>query len=143
MWTTNEDFGYSVQQATRESNSKPLLRRFAMVGKTGFEPATPCSQSRCATKLRHFPFGLTGYPDCGKPGPVSLSTYISTAMACVGQLSSAMRHSASISLPGAAFSSFANPSSPTSNTSGAFISHEPLPMHLSTSRTTRTHISSK
>ncbi len=26
-----------------------------MVGATGFEPATPCSQSRCATKLRHAP----------------------------------------------------------------------------------------
>jgi hypothetical protein len=28
-----------------------------MVGKTGFEPATLCSQSRCATKLRYFPNG--------------------------------------------------------------------------------------
>ena len=27
-----------------------------MVGETGFEPATPCSQSRCATKLRYSPF---------------------------------------------------------------------------------------
>ena len=26
-----------------------------MVGVTGFEPATLCSQSRCATKLRHIP----------------------------------------------------------------------------------------
>ncbi len=26
-----------------------------MVGMTGFEPAAPCSQSRCATKLRHIP----------------------------------------------------------------------------------------
>ena len=26
-----------------------------LVGKTGFEPATSCSQNRCATKLRHFP----------------------------------------------------------------------------------------
>ena len=26
-----------------------------MVGATGLEPATPCSQSRCATKLRHAP----------------------------------------------------------------------------------------
>jgi hypothetical protein len=25
------------------------------VGTAGFEPATPCSQSRCATKLRHVP----------------------------------------------------------------------------------------
>ena len=26
-----------------------------MVGVTGFEPAAPCSQSTCATKLRHTP----------------------------------------------------------------------------------------
>lgn len=25
------------------------------VGMTGFEPATPCSRSRCATKLRYIP----------------------------------------------------------------------------------------
>src|SRR5215203_3118966 len=27
----------------------------SMVGETGFEPATLCSQSRCATRLRHSP----------------------------------------------------------------------------------------
>jgi hypothetical protein len=26
-----------------------------MVGATGFEPATPCAQGRCATRLRHAP----------------------------------------------------------------------------------------
>jgi hypothetical protein len=26
-----------------------------MVGETGFEPATPCTQNRCATRLRHSP----------------------------------------------------------------------------------------
>ncbi len=26
-----------------------------MVGKQGFEPWTPCSQSKCASQLRHFP----------------------------------------------------------------------------------------
>lgn len=26
-----------------------------MVGETGFEPATPCTQNKCATKLRHSP----------------------------------------------------------------------------------------
>jgi hypothetical protein len=29
--------------------------RERMVGKTGFEPATPWSQTRCSTKLSHFP----------------------------------------------------------------------------------------
>ena len=28
-----------------------------LVGLAGFEPATPCSQSRCATKLRYSPCG--------------------------------------------------------------------------------------
>jgi hypothetical protein len=32
-----------------------------MVGKTGFEPATLWSQTRCATKLRHFPMMM--YPE--------------------------------------------------------------------------------
>ncbi len=27
-----------------------------MVGETGFEPATPASQTRCATRLRHSPW---------------------------------------------------------------------------------------
>ncbi len=26
------------------------------IGTAGFEPATPCSQSRCATKLRYVPY---------------------------------------------------------------------------------------
>ncbi len=29
-----------------------------MVGETGFEPATPCTQNKCATKLRHSPTGM-------------------------------------------------------------------------------------
>ena len=30
-------------------------RRFFMVGMTGFEPATPSSLTKCATKLRYIP----------------------------------------------------------------------------------------
>ena len=33
-----------------------MPRDITMVGKGGFEPPTPCSQSRCATELRYFPF---------------------------------------------------------------------------------------
>jgi hypothetical protein len=33
----------------------PLNYTREMVGKTGFEPATPWSQTRCSTKLSHFP----------------------------------------------------------------------------------------
>ena len=32
-----------------------VLRVNALVGARGFEPPTPCSQSRCATKLRYTP----------------------------------------------------------------------------------------
>ena len=31
---------------------------FPFVGKTGFEPATPWSQTRCATGLRYFPIRI-------------------------------------------------------------------------------------
>jgi hypothetical protein len=33
-----------------------------MVGKTGFEPATPWSQTKCSTKLSYFPY-INGAPD--------------------------------------------------------------------------------
>ena len=33
-----------------------------MVGKTGFEPATPWSQTKCSTKLSYFPLFLNGAP---------------------------------------------------------------------------------
>ena len=32
-----------------------VLTDFKLVGVTGFEPATPCSQGKCATKLRYTP----------------------------------------------------------------------------------------
>ena len=38
--------------------AKPMLSQLSytpMVGETGFEPATLWSQTRCATRLRHFP----------------------------------------------------------------------------------------
>ena len=35
-----------------ENFHNPLIY---LVGAKGFEPSTPCSQSRCATKLRHAP----------------------------------------------------------------------------------------
>ena len=34
-------------------HARKLLK--ALVGAAGFEPAAPCSQSRCATRLRHAP----------------------------------------------------------------------------------------
>ena len=34
-----------------------------MVGKTGFEPATPWSQTKCSTKLSYFPLTKYGAPE--------------------------------------------------------------------------------
>ena len=48
-----------------KAEQEPLNRRdggSAMVGETGFEPATLCSQSRCATRLRHSPTTRTLRP---------------------------------------------------------------------------------
>src|SRR5690242_8042223 len=45
--------------ADESANSRSLfvLWRFSseVVGATGFEPATPCAQGRCATRLRYAP----------------------------------------------------------------------------------------
>ena len=35
-----------------------VLKIQKMVGKTGFEPATPWSQTKCSTKLSHFPINM-------------------------------------------------------------------------------------
>ncbi len=49
-----------IRGCGRAVNTKRAARTlspngFAIVGMTGFEPATLCSQNRCATKLRHIP----------------------------------------------------------------------------------------
>ena len=43
--------GVNTKKATRTLSPSG----FTIVGMTGFEPATLCSQNRCATKLRHIP----------------------------------------------------------------------------------------
>jgi hypothetical protein len=37
-------------------NYTRIYDSIVMVGKTGFEPATPWSQTKCSTKLSYFPF---------------------------------------------------------------------------------------
>lgn len=59
---------------TNANNSFPTNLNCEMVGKTGLEPATPASQTRCASQLRHFPtynkmVGMPGF----EPGTSSLS----------------------------------------------------------------------
>ena len=45
-----------LSQSAWKAEVLPLnYTRLYMVGKTGFEPATPWSQTRCSTKLSHFP----------------------------------------------------------------------------------------
>ena len=39
----------------RDIRMLPLLGTRKVVGATGFEPATPCAQGRCATRLRYAP----------------------------------------------------------------------------------------
>ena len=54
--------------------------KFETLGTTGFEPATYCSQSSRATKLRHVPLDLTIYhaePEYG----VSWHTYVAEVAA--------------------------------------------------------------
>ena len=46
-----DDVGNTVWRVSR----RPLGLPDKLVGETGFEPATLCSQSRCATRLRHSP----------------------------------------------------------------------------------------
>ena len=41
-------------------NGRLVFFEQVMVGKTGFEPATPWSQTRCATGLRYFPYAVNG-----------------------------------------------------------------------------------
>ena len=130
---------WTATTAVHQNWSPPAV---SLVGKTGFEPATPCSQSRCATKLRHFPNVDSGYRPRTAERPVTTGlNQTSIWIACVGQLSSAARHFDSMSLPGLASSNSAKPLSPTRNTSGASISQDPLPMHLSTSNMTCTFVS--
>src|SRR4051812_35538861 len=47
----------STAEDSANSRSLCMLWRFSseVVGATGFEPATPCAQGRCATRLRYAP----------------------------------------------------------------------------------------
>jgi hypothetical protein len=56
-WGTNgAPRGYPGQDQL-EGRARKFL--FLLVGAAGFEPATLCSQSRCATRLRHAPTAVT------------------------------------------------------------------------------------
>ena len=40
---------------SRANKKRQCFHCLLMVGATGFEPATPCSRSKCATRLRYAP----------------------------------------------------------------------------------------
>ena len=43
----------SKQAEKEQTKKRPAIKLNALVEATGFEPAAPWSQTRCATKLRH------------------------------------------------------------------------------------------
>ena len=54
-------YGLEGRCSIRLSYGRRHVQASEMVGAEGFEPPTPCSQSRCATRLRHAPT-VGGYP---------------------------------------------------------------------------------
>lgn len=44
------------QKNRRNNHRNDFCVYFLFIGKTGFEPATPWSQTKCSTKLSYFPF---------------------------------------------------------------------------------------
>ena len=69
-----------LRARSRSHNSRRIQMRprgrVEMVGARGFEPPTLCSQSRCATRLRHAPIDLlpcTGAESYGRPSGGSIS----------------------------------------------------------------------
>ena len=48
--------GIEPSRQAWKAGALPLSYTRNMVGAAGFEPATPWSQARCATKLRYAPF---------------------------------------------------------------------------------------
>ena len=63
-----------------------LNRRRKMVGVKGFEPLTLCSQSRCATRLRHTPIGgaYSGNVAERKRGKIGNRQWVVGSRACTG-----------------------------------------------------------
>ena len=58
---------WPAEDAREHERSLARLRAASMVGAAGFEPATLCSQSRCATRLRHAPRSANEAPSCHAP----------------------------------------------------------------------------
>ena len=54
--------------------NKLIIKELKLVGTTGFEPATPCTPSKCATRLRHV-------PTCGKRANAPGDEFYTTGIA--------------------------------------------------------------
>src|SRR5262249_46546372 len=59
--------GYALPGWLAGGRARAAPASRGMVGVRGFEPPTPCSQSRCATGLRHTPEPWRVYRPRGKP----------------------------------------------------------------------------
>lgn len=57
-------FRFRSHSTPDDSLSSPKKHFTQYVGIVGFEPTTPCSQSRCSTKLSYIPLGWTPSIDC-------------------------------------------------------------------------------
>src|SRR5487761_2291023 len=60
----------------REPRELSQPNQLVMVGAEGFEPPTLCSQSRCATRLRHAPPTISPYPARPPAGDTGSGTRI-------------------------------------------------------------------
>src|SRR5215475_12663883 len=70
-------------RAAGAAKRQELAERREMVGARGFEPPTPCTPCRCATRLRHAPTGRLWKEDCRRlyMGRPPARPYIAAAVA--------------------------------------------------------------
>src|SRR5438445_11097123 len=69
----------SVAEDSANSRSCCVLWRFPceVVGATGFEPATPCAQGRCATRLRYAPtLEILNFTAVSRSSPVRVLAFL-------------------------------------------------------------------
>src|SRR5438132_9445241 len=69
----------SVAEDSANSRSLFVLWRFSseVVGATGFEPATPCAQGRCATRLRYAPtLEILNFTAVSRSSPVRVLAFL-------------------------------------------------------------------
>src|SRR5205823_3078406 len=67
-----------------EPRWNPGLRK--VVGATGFEPATPCAQGRCATRLRYAPtLEILNFTAVSRSSPIRVLAFLAKIVAELSQ----------------------------------------------------------